>query len=276
MSYDDIIYIILIILLLILVERVFLNELNFTEIKSKLMNGLKNSMSNGNKNGETIKEGFNDKPFKHRGEGSLADNKKKDKTGSYEISEGDEQMIQTVQTTYTIAEQFAYMTIKMPYQFLNKIMQRLFDFVQNINDIIEPILNFAKQMINIVKRIFMKFFNMGMKYLKQFFAIMGNLPEFIRRNADMVIDLITTTIMSIINFVERIAKSFEKVLKIFIELPSMIFKLLNQLVDLVLNLIFIILKLPSALIGMVISLQEQGLSLMDKSFGIPFMDLFFK
>ena len=77
MSYDDIIYIILIILLLILVERVFLNELNFTELKSNIINGLKNNMNNGNNIGETIKEGFNDKPFKHRGEGSLADNKKK-------------------------------------------------------------------------------------------------------------------------------------------------------------------------------------------------------
>jgi hypothetical protein len=272
MSYDDIIYIILIILLLILVERVFLNELNFTEIKSKIMNGIKNSMSNGN----TIKEGFNDKPFKHRGKGSLADNKKKDKTGSYKLSQGDERMIETVQTTYTIAEQFAYMTIKMPYQLLNKLMGRLFDFLQNMKDIIKPIINFAKQMVNIVKRIFMKFFNMGMKYFKQFFAILGNLPDFIRRNADMIIDLITTTITSFISFVERIASSLENVLKIFIELPAMLFKILNQIVDVLLNIIFIIIKLPSALIGMIISLQEQGLSLMDKSFGIPFMDLFFK
>jgi len=269
MSYDDIIYIILTILLLILVERVFLNELNFTDIKSKFM-----KLSIFDKNG--IKEGFNDKPFKHRGEGSLADNQKKDTTGSYEVSEGDEQMIQTVQTTYTIAEQFAYMTIKMPYAFLNKIREGLFEFAKNFKDILEPLVNFAKQMVNIVKRVIMKFYNMFLKYLKKFFAIMRNLPGFIRRNADMVIDLITNTIMSIINFFERIAKSLEKVLKMIIELPSMIFKLLNQIVDLLLNIVFIILKLPSALIGMVISLQEQGLSLMDKSFGIPFMDLFFK
>ena len=269
MSYDDIIYIILTILLLILVERVFLNELNFTDIKSKFIN-----LSIFNRN--TIKEGFNNKPFKHRGEGSLADNQKKDTTGSYELSEGDEQMIRTVETTYDIAKQFSYMTIKMPYQFLNKIRERIFDFIENMNDILEPILNFVNQMKNIARRIFMKFYNMWMKYVKKFFAIMRNLPGFIRRNADMIIDLITTTIMSLINFFERIAKSLEKVLKVIIELPSMIFKLLNQIVDLLLNLVFIILKLPSALIGMVISLQEQGLSLMDKSFGIPFMDLFFK
>ena len=202
--------------------------------------------------------------------------KKKDTTGSYKLSQGDERMIETMQTTYSIAEQFAYMTIKMPYQFLNKIRERLFDFIENINDMIKPILNFAKQLFNIAKRVFMKFYNMWLKYVKQFFAIMRNLPGFIRRNADMIIDLITTTIMSLINFFERIGKSFEKVLKIIIELPSMIFKILNQIVDLLLNLVFIIIKLPSALIGMVISLQEQGLSLMDKSFNIPFMDLFFK
>ena len=41
MSYDDIIYIILLIFLLILVERVFLNEVNFTDIKTKMIHGLK-------------------------------------------------------------------------------------------------------------------------------------------------------------------------------------------------------------------------------------------
>jgi phage-related protein len=145
-----------------------------------------------------------------------------------------------------------------------------------MEDILKPMLNFARQMKNIAMRVATQMFNMFLKYVKRFFAIMRNLPGFIRRQSDMIIKLITTTIMSMINFFEKIAKSFEKVIKMLIQLPSMIFKLLNQIVDLFLNLVFIILKLPSALIGMVISLQEQGLSLMDKSFGIPFMDLFFK
>ena len=98
MSYDDIIYIILLIFLLILVERVFLNEVNFTDIKTKMIHGLKNSIHNGNGAEEKIiREGFNEKPFKHRGEGVLADNNKKDETGGYKLSQGDEQMIKTVE-----------------------------------------------------------------------------------------------------------------------------------------------------------------------------------
>ena len=128
-----------------------------------------------------------DKPFKHRGGGSLADNKKKDKTGSYELSEGDERMIKTVQVTYDVADKFAYMMIKMPYDLLNKIRERLFDFLENMKDIIQPIVNFGKQMFNIAKRVFMQFYNMWLKYVKQFFAIMRNLPDFIRRNADLII-----------------------------------------------------------------------------------------
>jgi len=271
MSYDDIIYIILIILLLILVERVFLNDINFTDLKTKMINSINNSLVN-----ISTKEGFTGKPFKHRGNGVIADNKKKDTFGSYEISEGDERMIETVQTTYSIAEKFSYMVIKMPYDFLNKIREGVFEFVKNMEDILEPMFNFARQMKNIAKRVATQMFNMWLKYVKRFFAIMRNLPGFIRRVSDMIINQITTIIMSIINFFEKSAKSLEKVIKMLIELPSMIFKLLNQIVDLLLNLVFIILKLPSALLGMIISLQEQGLSLMDKSFGIPFMDLFFK
>jgi hypothetical protein len=279
MSYDDIIYIILFILLIILVERVFLNDINFTDLKTKMINGIKNSINNGNGNGNTsedmIKEGFDDKPFKHRGGGSLADNKKKDKTGSYELSEGDERMIKTVQVTYDVADKFAYMMIKMPYDLLNKIRERLFDFLENMKDILQPIVNFGKQMFNIAKRVFMQFYNMWLKYVKQFFAIMRNLPDFIRRNADLIIDFVSNFIMSIITSLESFASMFEKILSIIVELPSMVFKLLNQIPELLLNIIIMVLRLPSFLIGIVISLQNQGLSLMDKSFGIPFMDLFF-
>ena len=77
MSYDDIIYIILFIILLILVERVFLNEINFTDLKTKMINCINNGINNGNEKEYSIKEGFNDNSFKHRGGGSLADNKKK-------------------------------------------------------------------------------------------------------------------------------------------------------------------------------------------------------
>ena len=60
------------------------------------------------------------------------------------------------------------------------------------------------------------------------------------------------------------------------ELPLMIFDILNQLIDIIVNTAMMIIKLPSKILDVVINLQDQGLSLMDKSFSIPFMDLFFK
>jgi len=277
MSYDDIIYIILLIFLLILVERVFLNEVNFTDIKTKMIHGLKNSIHNGNGAEEKIiREGFNEKPFKHRGEGLLADNNKKDETGGYKLSQGDEQMIKTVETTYNVAEKFAYMMIKMPYDILNKIRQTLFVFLENMKDILDPIKNFVKQMINVAKRVFMQFYNMFLKYVKRFFAIMRNLPGFIQRNADIVVEFISSIIMNIVNSLETFDGMFEKVLSLIVELPSMIFELLNQIPELLINIITMLLKIPSFMIGIVISLQNQALGLMDKSFGIPFMDMFFK
>ena len=60
-------------------------------------------------------------------------------------------MIKTVETTYNVAEKFAYMMIKMPYDILNKIRQTLFVFLENMKDILDPIKNFVKQMINVAK-----------------------------------------------------------------------------------------------------------------------------
>lgn len=269
MSYDSVIYIILFIILLILIERVFLNDINFTKLKTDTINHIKN-INIGN-----VKEGYTGKKFKHRGESTIADTKRKSDI-DIKLSKQDEQVIKTVETTYSVAEDFAKMVIKMPYQFLNKILERVTDFAENMNDIIEPIKNFFKQMYNLALRVWKQFFNMFLKYLKMGFAILRNLPGFIRRQSDKIISFISGFIMNIIESLENFAKMFQTILDAIMKLPSMLFKLVNQIFSLIINLALIIINIPSFFIGMIVSLQEQMLGLMDKSFGIPFMDLFFK
>lgn len=269
MSYDSVIYIILCIILLILIERVFLNDINFTKLKTDTIIRLKN-INIGN-----VKEGYTDKTFKHRGKSTVADTKSKSGI-DVKLSKQDEEVIKTVETTYSVAEDFAKMVIKMPYQFLNKILERVTDFVENMNDIIEPIKNFVKQMFNLGVRIWKQMFNMFLKYLKMGFAILRNLPGFIRRISDQIIGFVSGFIMNIIDSLENFTKMFKKILDALMKLPSMLFKLVNQIFSLIINLVLIIINIPSFFIGMIVSLQDQMLGLMDKSFGIPFMDLFFK
>ena len=58
-------------------------------------------------------------------------------------------------------------------------------------------------------------------------------------------------------------------------IPTMIFGLLNKTITMLFNVFIMIIKLPESLMGMVISFQEQMMELMDKSFKLPFTDLFF-
>lgn len=269
MSYDSVIYIILFIILLILIERVFLNDINFTQLKTDTINLVKNINIGG------FKEGYTGKKFKHRGKSTIADTKRKLDV-DIKLSKQDEQVIKTVETTYSIAEDFSKMVIDMPYKFLKKIMERLTDFFENIGDTIKPILNFFKQMYNLGLRVWKQMFNMFLKYLKRVFAILRNLPGFIRRQSDKIIGFVSDFTLKIIETIETFAKLLNKIINVIIKLPSMVFKLINQIFSFIINLVLIIINIPSFLIGMVVSLQEQLLGLMDKSFGIPFMDLFFK
>ena len=155
---DYILYGIVIILIFILINKVFFKE--------------------------SINEGF-----EHEGKGFLA---AKPKTN--EEKEGEEKpdgnLIIATKITYKTAEQVAYILIKMPYQFLAKLLLRLSDFIENLNDLLIPIKKFIKKMFELAKRIFMKFYNRFMGFVKRFFKIFRNLPKFLEKYFKKVIDMI--------------------------------------------------------------------------------------
>lgn len=241
---DYILYVILIILVFILINKVFFKEI--------------------------INEGF-----EHEGKGFIAAKPKTD-----EEKEGkekpDSNMIIATKISYKTAEQVAYILIKMPYQFLAKLMLRLSDFMENLNDLIVPIKKFIKKMFELGKRIFMKFYNRFMGFVKRGFKILRNLPAFLEFMFKKVIDMIADMAEKLFETLENLFGVIETLINLIMELPLMIFDILNQLIDIIVNTAMMIIKLPGKILDVVINLQDQGLSLMDKSFSIPFMDLFFK
>ena len=90
-------------------------------------------------------------------------------------------LIIATKISYKTAEQVAYILIKMPYQFLSKLMLRLSDFTENLNDLLKPIKKFIKKMFQLGKRIFMKFYNRFMGFVKRGFKILRNLPDFFEK-----------------------------------------------------------------------------------------------
>lgn len=177
--------------------------------------------------------------------------------------------------TYSIADQLAYILIKVPYQIIEKMLTLVKKFFINLKDITKPITEFVKKLWNIFYGIFKKIFNFIKKIGKKFTGILTDLPGFLKKNLGNLIDFITSFVLSLTKVFQKLTASIWKILKLIGKLPEMIFGLLSKLIDLIINLLIIIIKLPEAIVGMIVSLQDQMITLMDKSFRIPFMNLFF-
>lgn len=210
--------------------------------------------------------------FEHEGKGFIAAKPKKVE----DKEKPDGNLIKATKITYNIAEQLAYIFIKMPYQFLAKIVTRISIFTENINDLLKPIKSFINKMFQLGKRIFMKIFKKMMKNFKSGFNILGNLPDFLEKMFKKIINFVADVATRVISAFEKIFKVVETIINLIMELPFMIFDMFNQLIDIIVNTAMLVIKLPGKMLDIVISLQNQGLNLMDKSFNIPFMDLFFK
>lgn len=131
-------------------------------------------------------------------------------------------------------------------------------------------------MYELGKRIFMKFYNRFMGFVKRGFKILRNLPGFLEFMFKKVIDMIADLAEKLFETLEKLFGVIETIINLVMELPLMLFDILNQLIDILVNTAMMLIKIPGKILDVIINLQDQGLSLMDKSFSIPFMDLFFK
>ena len=136
---------------------------------------------------------FNHKEgFEHIGDGYISKKPKpqrergQDQQNNVDVKE--QEIIDATKVTYNLADKFAYMVIKMPYDILSQGVVLLTQLIQQINAIIQPLKDFVQQMFNILKRLVKQIFDQFMKAFKQWFSIMRNLPDFIKKYLTMAVD----------------------------------------------------------------------------------------
>lgn len=238
-----VIYIIIIVLFCILMNKIISNE-------------------------NSHKEGF-----EHRGKGFIAGKKKK-----IEEVEGEEkpdsQTVIAVKTTYRIAADLAIIIIKMPYKILNKGVDMVIEFIQNLNEMLKPIYAFINQMLKVVQRVFKQFYDIFMKVFKQYFAILSDLPAFIQKYANVAIDFINTMVTQVIDMLTKFFDLFQNILNQLLEIPQKFFSIMNQMSTLFFNMFNMLLELPEKGLEMVIGLQGTIMGMMDRPLKIPFADQF--
>ena len=246
MTYlDYFTYIILLGLFLLLVNKIVLNDSSkegFVAVKTKKINYDKNGL-----------------PIE----------------GPDDIDPPDPRWLIIAKINYRVAADVAIMVIKMPYKFLSRGVQMVIDFIKHLKNILKPVKEFIKQMYRLFKDLGLKLFKPFLNVFKQGFKIFGNLPKFIKENAERVINLITDLVQQFTRTIETVLDILQKLFDLLLKLPTMIFTLLNQIITMLFNVVVMIIKLPESLMGMIINLQEQGMKLMDKPLKIPFTDLFF-
>ena len=215
-------------------------------------------------------------------EGFVAGKRKKvkyDKNGieiiDPDIPVPDPDWLTITKVNYNIAAQVAIMLIKMPYKFLSQGIIMFGRFIENVNEMLKPMREFAKQMFNLGRELFKKLFKPFFTLFKDVFKGLGNLPAFIKENAEKVINMMTDLMEQFLSTIQTLTDLATKMFDLIMKLPTMIFGLLNKTITMLFNVFIMIIKLPESLMGMVINFQEQMMELMDKSFKLPFTDLFF-
>ena len=242
---DYFIYIILIVLFYILMNKILQNE-------------------------NLGKEGF-----KHIGQSFIAGKKKERKYDKDDNeAEQDSGWILTAKTTYQIAKDVAYILIKMPYQILSKGVNMIIQLIQNFNEMLKPMYAFIKQMGKIVQRIAKQFYQIFKKIFTQIFNILKDMPGFIKKYADVAINFINTMVTKTVDMFTKFFDLFQNILNNILEIPNQLFNILDKLSDVFFNAFHMLLEIPDKGLQMIIGFQGTFMSMMDRPLKVPFSDLF--
>ena len=244
---DYLLYIIILILFYILMNKIIQNE-NPHLVKQ-------------------YKEGF-----EHKGKGFIAGKSKK--TEAEEAEKPDSQWIITIKTFYRIAADVAIILIKMPYKFLSQGVNMIIEFIQNINEMLKPMYDFIRQMGRIAVRIAKQFYAIFSKIFKQVFNILRNMPAFIKQYATIAINFISTMVEQTINMLTSFFNLFQNILNKILEIPQKFFDIMNQFSTLFFNMFNMLIDLPEKGLNMVIGFQETIMKMMDRPLKVPFADQF--
>jgi len=237
-----VIYILILVLFYILVNKIISNE-------------------------HSHKEGFT-----HRGQGFVAEKSKKKELAEEE--KPDSQSVIAVKTTYRIAADLAIIIIKMPYKFLSKGVDMLIRFVQNLNEMLKPMFAFVSQMGKIVQRIATQFYNIFKKIFKQGFSILSDLPGFIQKYVDVAIGFINKMVNKVVDMLTSFFDLFQNILNQLLEIPEKFFNIMDQMSTLFFNMFNMMLELPEKGLEMIIGLQGTLMGMMDRPLKVPFADQF--
>jgi hypothetical protein len=229
---DYLLYIIIIVLFYILMNKIILNE---------------------------TKEGF-----KHKeGRGFIAAKSKK-KEKEEKLSSTEVQVIVAGQSIYQVAREVAIVCIKVPWKIISSIVNMMVRMVQNINDMLKPMYDFLRQMGQIVKRIVLQMYDRFAKIFKQGFAIMRNLPAFIKKYADIAINYTNTMVNEAVNIATSIFTVFQSVFNSLLQMPQMMFNFMNTAMSFGLNSFNLAMKIPTSGLKLATNVQDKVVGFMDK------------
>ena len=196
-------------------------------------------------------------------------------TLSFADSGPDTFWLNTIAAIYKLADLFAYIIIRAPYQFLSQLVDMGIKFVQNFQNMFQPLMKFVKQMVAIAKNIFKQIWKMVKNMYKMWMKIMKDIPGFLKSMFDNVIDFVETAVTKTFDLLKKFFNIAKKMFFAIIKLPLTIFDMVDQLATVVVNLFMIIINIPTAFLNMIIGFQDIMLQIMQQNPKIPFLDMFF-
>jgi phage-related protein len=196
-------------------------------------------------------------------------------TLSFADSGPDTFWLNTIAAIYKLADLFAYIIIRAPYQFLSQLVDMGIKFVQNFQNMFQPLLKFVKQMVAIAKNIFKQIWTMVKNMYKMWMKIMKDIPGFLKSMFDNIIDFVQTAVMKTFDLLKKFFDIATKIFFAIIKLPLTIFDMVDQLGTVFVNLFMIIINIPTAFLNMIIGFQDIMLQIMQQNPKIPFLDMFF-
>jgi hypothetical protein len=175
---------------------------------------------------------------------------------------------------YKIAELLAIIIIKMPYKFLNQMVNLGITFIENFRDIFKPIFEFIDQMKAIAKSIFKQLYRWFKWGFDQWLAMIKDLPKFLRSQLKNFTNFLQALVTNIFSMFQMFFDLFMKVFNTLIQLPMQLFSMIEQIGTMLSNLFTILINIPTAGLNMIIGFQNIAIDAMSKTPTIPFMNLF--
>lgn len=184
--------------------------------------------------------------------------------------------LKMAEAMYKIADLFAYMVIRMPYKFVNDLVETGVNFVENFKDIFAPIMKFYDQMMAIARSVITQMYKFGKSLFDQWLAIVRDIPGFLKAQFNNMINLLQDGVTKGFALFEKLFDIGMTIFNALIQLPMMLFDILDQLTDIGINMFMMIMQLPTSGLNMIIGMQDVMMDLMKKTPTIPFTNLFFK